>query len=258
VAVVSDPADEATATGGAPVVEQALLALELDVTARPLPAVPDRLEDLAPFLGVIVDDPAGFTPEERRALAAFVEGGGSLLLALGPHAASAPLGASLEPLVPHAVTWEATSARGVDPKTASSLFGESAASGADLDARKRAVIAGEDLSLFSSLLRWSDGAPLVARRALGRGEAWVVTLPFGVEASDLPLRPLFLALLDAWTAQARARASPRRTEAGTAWTFPGARSVEAEGPEGAVPVSREGSAPGAATEPRVVPAALGL
>jgi von Willebrand factor type A domain/Aerotolerance regulator N-terminal len=252
VAVISDAADETTATGGAPVVEQALSALELDVAARPLPAVPDRLEDLTPFLGVIVDDPPGFTPEERRALGSYVECGGALLLALGPHAASAPLGASLEPIVPHAVTWEPTASRGVDLKTASSLFGESAQSGADLDAARRAVFVGEDLSLLRSLLKWSDGAPLLARRALGRGEAWIVTLPFGVEASDLPLRPLFLALLDTWTTEARARTSPKRTDAGVAWTFPGAHTVEAEGPEGPVPVIREGA------EPRVVPALLGL
>jgi hypothetical protein len=252
VAVISDAADETTATGGAPVVEQALSALELDVAARPLPAVPDRLEDLTPFLGIIVDDPPGFTPEERRALGAYVEGGGALLLALGPHAASAPLGASLEPIVPHGVTWEPTASRGVDLKSKSSLFGESAQSGADLDAARRAVFVGEDLPLLRSLLKWSDGAPLLARRALGRGEAWIVTLPFGVEASDLPLRPLFLALLDTWTVEARARTSPKRTDAGVAWAFPGARTVEAEGPTGLVPVSREGA------EPRVVPALLGL
>jgi hypothetical protein len=259
VAVVSDPAEEATATGGAPVVEQALLALELEVAARPLPALPDRLEDLAPFLGVIVDDPPGFTPEERRALGAFVEGGGAVLLALGPHAASAPLGASLEPIVPHAVTWDPTSSRGVDAKTAASLFGESAASGADIEAARRAVFAGEDLGLFRSLLKWTDGAPLLARRSIGRGEAWIVTLPFSVETSDLPLRPLFLSLLDAWMTEARARSSPRRTDAGVAWSFPGARAVEAVGPDGPLSPSHDGPhAGGSGGEPRVVPATLGL
>jgi hypothetical protein len=251
VAVVSDAEDETTATGGAPVVEQALSALELDVAARPLPAVPDRLDDLTPFLGVIIDDPPGFTPEERRALGAFVEGGGAVLLALGPRAAGAPLGASLEPIVLHAVTWETTSSRGVDAKTASPLFAESAASGAELEASRRVVFAVEDLDLLGKLLAWTDGAPLLARRSLGRGEAWVVSLPFGVESSDLPLRPLFLAILDAFTLEARARTSPKRTEAGVAWSFPGARTVEAEGPEGPVVVSREGP------EPRVVPATLG-
>jgi hypothetical protein len=252
VAVIADGTAESTATGGAPIVEQALSALALEVAARPMPAVPDRVEDLAPFLGVIVDDPPGFTPEERRALGAFVEGGGSLLLALGPHAASAPLGASLEPIVTSAVTWEATSAPGLDPKTVDGIFAESAPSGLDLDAKKRAVLAREDARRFEPLLLWSDGLPLLARRRLGRGEAWIVTLPFGPDASDLPLRPLFLTLLDAWASEARARMSPRRTAAGVAWTFPNAHVVEVTGPEGVVPVSREGG------EPRVIPATLGI
>jgi hypothetical protein len=253
VAVIADAADEATAMGGAPIVEQALRALALDVTARPLPAVPDRVEDLSPFLGAIIDDPPGFTPEQRRALGAFVEGGGWLLLALGPHAASAPLGASLEPIVPHAVAWEPTSSRGVDPKTAAEAFVEAASSGIDLDAKKRAVLTLEDRNAFQTLLGWSDGPPLLGRRRAGRGEAWVVTLPFGTDASDLPLRPLFLALLDAWAAQARARVGPRRTPAGEAWTFPDARALVVTGPGGAVvPVSREG------VPPRVVPAAIGM
>jgi hypothetical protein len=252
VAVVADVADESTATGGAPIVEQALRALALDVAARPLPAVPDRVEDLSPFLGVIVDDPPGLTPEQRRALGAFVEGGGSLLLALGPHAASAPLGASLEPILPHAVTWEPTSARGVDPKTAADAFAEAAPSALNLEAKKRAVLALEDRGAFQTLLAWSDGLPLLGHRRLGRGEAWVTTLPFSTDVSDLPLRLLFLALLDAWTSEARARVAPRRTPAGETWTFPNAREVVVIGPDGNVPVSRAGA------QPQVVPGTLGL
>jgi hypothetical protein len=251
VAVIADAADESTVTGGGPIVEQALRALALEVTLRPLPAVPDRVEDLSPLLGAIIDDPPGFTPEQRRALSAFVEGGGSLLLALGPRAASAPLGASLEPILPHVVTWEPTASQGVDPKTAAPSLVESAMSGVDLDAKKRAVLAPEDRGTFEALLAWSDGAPFVARRRLGRGEAWIVTLPLGADASDLPLRPLFLALLDAWTAEARTRVAPRRTPAGVAWTFPDARAVLVTGPRGDVPVLREGG------PPRAVPGILG-
>jgi hypothetical protein len=252
VAVVVDATDESTVTGGAPIVEQALGALAMEVATRPLPAVPDRAEDLAPFLGVILDDPPGFTPEQRRALGAFVEGGGSLLLAVGPRSANAPLGASLEPIVSHTVAWTPTTARGVDVKTADGAFAEAAPSGLDLDAKMRSVLAPDDQSMFETLLAWSDGLPLLARRRIGRGEAWLVTLPFGAEASDLPLRPLFLSVLDAWTTGARARMSPRRTEAGVAWSFPGARIVEVDGPGGPVHVSREGP------EPRVLPAALGI
>jgi hypothetical protein len=252
VAVIVDANDESTATGGAPIVEQALGALALEVAARPLPAVPDRVEDLTPFLGVIVDDPPGLTPEERRALGAFVEGGGALMLALGPHAASAPLGASLEPMLGHGVAFSATTAHGVDLKTADGAFSESAPSGLDLDAKKRVVLSPDDQAAFQTLLAWSDGAPLLARRRIGRGDVWLVTLPFSADASDLPLRPLFLSILEAWATAARARMSPRRTEAGVAWSFPDARAIEVLGADGALTVSHEGN------EPKVTPATLGL
>lgn len=228
VAVVADAVDELAVTGGPPVVEQALAALELDIAVRPIPALPDRSEDLAPFAGAILDDPPGFTPEERRALGTFLEGGGAVLLALGPRAAAAPLGASLEPIIPHAILWGGTPVPGADASSAVGTLAESAQSLEDLAAKARATLAPEDVGGFEPLLKWGDGSILVAKRAIGRGEAWIVTLPFAIDASDLPVRPAFLALLDAWASEARARAAPRRTDVGVAWTFPGARSVEVE------------------------------
>src|SRR5262249_46638504 len=74
----------------------------------------------------------------------------------------------------------------------------------------------------------------------GRGEAWIMTLPFAVDASDLTLRPGFLAVLEEWFRSARERRAPRRTDAGATWLFPGVGSVAIEGPTGAVPVTREG------------------
>jgi hypothetical protein len=239
LAVVADSVDETVATGGAPIVEQALSALKLEVDMRPLPAFPDRAEDLAGDLGVLLDDPPGFTPEQRHALGAFLEGGGVVLVALGPHAAAAPLGASLEPVLGHGVTWGDTRSTGGDPASAVGQLAEPARSLADLGATRRATLAPEDAAAVESLVKWTDGAPLVARRAVGRGEAWVVTLPFSVEESDLALRPAFLALLDAWARAARERASPKRSDVGTAWTFPGSRTVGVLGPLGPIAVSRE-------------------
>jgi von Willebrand factor type A domain/Aerotolerance regulator N-terminal len=252
LAVVADSVDETVATGGAPIVEQALSALKLDVDMRPLPAFPDRAEDLAGDLGVLLDDPPCFTPEQRHALGAFLEGGGVVLVALGPHAAAAPLGASLEPVLVHGVTWGDTRSSGGDPASALGQLAEPARSLADLGATRRATLAPEDAAAVESLVKWTDGAPLVARRAVGRGEAWMVTLPFSVEESDLALRPAFLALLDAWARAARERASPKRSDVGTAWTFPGSRTVDVVGPQGPIPVSRE---QGAA---RAVPPRVGL
>jgi hypothetical protein len=239
IAVVADTVDETVATGGAPVVEQALSALKLDVDMRPLPVFPDRAEDLAGDLGVLLDDPPGFTPEQRHALGAFLDGGGMVLVALGPHAAAAPLGASLEPLLGHAVTWGETKATGGDPASALGQFAEPARSLADLGAARRTTLAPEDATTVDALVKWTDGAPLVARRVIGRGEAWLVTLPFSVDESDLALRPAFLALLDAWARAARERAAPKRSDVGTAWSFPGAHGVEAVGPRGPIAVSRD-------------------
>jgi hypothetical protein len=251
IAVVADVSDEAVATGGAPIVEQALSALKLDVDVHPLPAFPDRAEDLAGDLGVLLDDPPGLTPEQRHACSAFLEGGGVALLALGSHAAAAPLGASLEPVLSHAVTWSETKSPGADPASALGELAESARSLTDLGASRRAGLAPEDANALEPLVRWSDGAPLVAKRAVGRGEGWIVTLPFSVDASDLALRPAFLAVLDSWVRAARERSAPTRGTVGTTWKLAGARNVAVDGPAGPVPTTRdEGTI-------RVLPAQLG-
>ena len=232
VAVVVPTDSETAATGGAPVVEQALTALQLDVAVRPLPQIPDRTEDLAAFVGVLLDDPPGLTPEERHALGTFVDRGGVLLLALGPRSATPPLGASLEPFVAHPVAWEHTSSPGVDPASAEAPFLESAASLRELRAPRRAELDPTDVTAFSRLLSWKDHAPLVLRRTMGRGEIWAITLPFALDASDLPLRSAFLALLEAWVDAAHNRTVPKRTEVGATWSFPFAHAVTIQGPDG--------------------------
>jgi hypothetical protein len=239
LAVVGDRTEEALATGGAPVVEQALAALHVDMAVRPIPQVPDRREDTAPFAAIIVDDPPGFTPEQRRALGAFVDTGGALLVALGRRSAAAPLGANFEPLLGQAVGWDSAAAPGVDVASGATFFGEAASSLADLAPQGRARLAEQDVSTFEPLLKWSDGAPLLARRARGRGAIWLITLPFSVEASDLALRPGFLALLEAFVTEAKQRATPRRGPVGVPWAFAGAREVDVQGPAGPIPASRE-------------------
>ncbi len=239
IAVVADTGDEAAATGGAPIVEQALTALKLDVAVRPLPAVPERAEDFAPFLGMLMDDPPGLTPEQRHALDTFVQGGGVALVALGPHAAEAPLGATFEPILTRPIAWRTTSSTGGDPATAIGPIAESAGSLVDLSATHRAVLDSDDAKAFTPFVAWTDGAPLVARRSLGRGDAWITTLPFSVSASDLTLRPAFLSLLDAWVAEGRARAAPRRTDTGATWAFTGAHDVRIDGPAGVVSTTRD-------------------
>lgn len=240
LAVVGDRTDDAVTTGGAPAVEQALAALHVDMAVRPIPQAPDRREDTLPFAAMIVDDPPGFTPEQRHALAAFVDRGGVLVLALGRRSAAAPLGATFEPFLGHAVGFGPTPPNGgADPASGAPLLGEAAASLTELGAKGRATLASDDASAFEAVLKWSDGAPLVSRRARGRGEVWLTTLPFSVEASDFPLRPGFLSFLDAVVSDAKERSAPLRGDVGTPWAFAGALQVQAEGPIGRMLAARD-------------------
>ena len=246
LAIVADPSSETVVTGGSPVVEQAYAALHTELAMRPLPQLPDRLEDLAAFAGVVVDDPPGLTPEQRGALGAFLQRGGVALFALGPRAAQAPLGANFAPALAQAVTWgknpghvsgAASQADGADPKSAHALFAEAAPSLRDLAAPDRATLSPTDAPAFEALLAFSDGSPLVARRDVGAGVVWVVALPFSVNDSDLVLRPGFLSLLDAFADLARTRAARRRTEVGAPWLLrdeaAGARAtIAVKGPDG--------------------------
>ena len=233
LAVASDRGDDGVTTGGAPVVEQALSALHLDMAVRAIPQAPDRREDTAAFAAMIVDDPPGFTPEQRHALTAFVDRGGVLVLALGRRAAAAPLGATFAPFLTRAVGFGPAPARGADPSSGAPMLGEGAGTLQDLAAKGRATLESEDVTAFERVLAWTDGAPLVLRKARGRGAVWLTTLPFSVEASDLPLRPGFLSLLDAIASDARERSAPLRGDVGRAWTFAGARQVDGEAPSGA-------------------------
>ncbi|MGZ3454335.1 MAG: vWA domain-containing protein [Polyangiales bacterium] len=226
--------DEIVATGGAPVVERALVALQSGVPIRPLPSVPDRETDLASFAGLAVDDPAGLGPEQRAAVSAWVERGGVLFVALGPRSATPPLGSSLEPFVLRSTRWEkVTGPLGVDPKKAGPL-GEGVDPPADLAPKGRAILDREDEARFSVRSAFGSGAPLILSRAVGQGEVWLSTLPFAPDQSDLPVRPAFLALLDAFVARARDRGAGARLAVGESW------SVGAEGSLVVVPIDNEG------------------
>ncbi len=240
IGVVGDTVEEVTATGGAPVVEQALAALRTDLDVRPLADLPDKVADLHPYAGLVFDDPPGFTPEARRVIEDYLARGGVVLLALGPRASRAPLGAAFTPLLGAVPTWETVaSVRDTSVKPGEGPLGESAQSLTGLDPKGRAELADDDSRGYSRWLSWSDGPLFLGQREIGKGEAIVVTLPFALDQSDLPLRPGFLAILDAFVARARARLSPRRSEAGASITVTEAAVIK--GPSGVIGHVREGA-----------------
>ena len=210
--------DEVVATGGAPLLERALEALQSGATIRPLPSTPDRKVDLAPFAALAIDDPPGLAPEAREALDAWVDEGGVLLLAVGPRAASPPLGQSLAPFLQRPVRWEKVEGPlGVDPAHGGPL-GDGASLPTDLAPKGRAIFDREDVDRMLTAAAWKDGVPLLATRARGQGEAWLVNLPFAPETSDLPLRPAFLAMLSEFVERTRDRGAGARLEVGKSWT----------------------------------------
>lgn len=236
--IISSRRDESLATGGSPVVERALAALRLPLEMRPLPVLPDSADDLAAYAGLVLDDPAGLTPEERASVARFLASGRTLLLSLGPRAHAAPLGASFEPVFAGRVTYKPSPVNGADPASLVGPLAESKEGFADLAMQGRATLEERDLHDFDVLAKFQDGAPLVLRKTVGRGVVWVVTLPFSLDESDLPLRPGFLDLLQEFAEGARERGSFHRTHPGEAWFLRGASRVQGTDPLGRPIVAR--------------------
>jgi hypothetical protein len=210
--------DEIVATGGPPILERALEALDTGAAIRPLPSLPDRDVDLSSFAALALDDPPGFTPEERDALGKWVERGGVFLLALGPRAASPPLGQSLEPFLQRGVRWDRVSAPlGIDANKAGP-FSDGTTAPNDLAAKGRTIFDREDLEHVTTSAAWSDASPLLVTRSIGQGEAWIVGVPFAPDVSDLPLRPAFLAMLSDLVDRATDRGAGARLEIGKSWS----------------------------------------
>jgi hypothetical protein len=231
VSVLADDSRGGAATGGAPLIEQVLAALEREISLRPLSVVPDQAEDLERDALLILDDPAGLGPEARAALTSFAEHGGMAVALLGPRAEAGRLGATLEPFVIGPVRWERSpKAPGADTASLGWL-GTEAKSLTNLKPEGRALVDVGRQSGFRTTASWSDGAPLVLERELGRGLLTTVTLPSSITVSDFALRPGFVALLDHWLEAARRRRGLAQSVAGTSWTF-GTDRASIVGPEG--------------------------
>ncbi len=216
-AVVVDPANDRVPTGGAPLIEQAFRSLDLDVQLVPMASVPSQSEELTPLALLIVDDVEGFTPAERRDLGAWVERGGVLFLALGRHAAAAPLGSGFSPLLPAIVRWRVSPVKGLSRRD-DALFGDANDGLDDLAPSGRALLEVDSgVTDLETLVRWADDAPFVVLRRIGRGVALSMTIPLSSQESDFGLRPALFSLLERVVHEAQARAGTGRTLVGATW-----------------------------------------
>lgn len=225
--VVSDASSSRPPTGGAPMVEQVFSALDLHVQLRPLSTVPDRPEDLAGLSLLIVDDIPGLTPGQRRDVADWVEKGGVLLLTLGPSAAHAPLGSGFSPMLEGLVRWTKDAPKGVDQQS-DQFFGEAFEGLDDITPDGRAKLDLGPDNPFEVAAKWSDGAPFLLQKKLGRGQVSVLTLPFDPEKSDFTVRLGFLHFIHRLVTTARTLGGTARTTVGQTWTFDGFDRVKLE------------------------------
>jgi hypothetical protein len=167
----------------------------------------------------------------RNALSHWLARGGVGVAFLGPKAATAELGATLEPFAQHAVRWELTGQTSVDAASLGWLGNESE-SLTDLGNKSRTRFDPAELQDARQLARFADREPFLLERAPGHGLLLTFALPTSVSQSDFALRPAFLALLDHALTEARTRTGARRTLVGTPWSFPATSSVEITGPDG--------------------------
>jgi len=245
VLVAADVSNASAKTGGPPVLEQAVGALETSSALHPIALLPDDANEYRNNALLLLDDPGGITPEARSALTSFVERGGVAVAFLGPRVEQTPLGATLEPFVHGAVHWEAKEIG--DVNTASlAWLGPEASSLLDLKLRGRASLSTTDLLGGRVLAAFSDGQPFLTKRELGRGALYAVALPTSVEHGNFPLRPAFLALLDYFLDEARTRRGAAQSVAGSEWTFSLGSNVSIDGPSGVLAVHERARASGGA------------
>lgn len=148
---------------------------------------------------VILDDAGTPSAELARRLAAFVQGGGGLIVATGERGATASWPAALRELLPAAAgaTVDRTATRGGTMATldrthpALQLF-SAPRSGDFTSARVFRYRRAEPRADAAILARFDDGAPALLERTEGKGRVLLWTSTFDGVWNDLPVQPVFL------------------------------------------------------------------
>ncbi|MDX2055132.1 MAG: VWA domain-containing protein [Polyangiaceae bacterium] len=232
VGVVGDRTLGSVVTGGPPILEQVLGALEAKLVVHPLSNVPENDKELDAEDLLILDDPIAFTPEMRAALNAWLGRGKVAVGLFGPRVGNAQLGSNFEPFFRGGATWQ-------KPATSSGLLaaslawlGESSTSFAELAPQGEIIFPLEPTTEI--LGRWTSNNAFLLETRVGRGSALSVGLPASVDESDLALRPGFVALLDYFVDLALDKSGPHVSEVGHPWRLPADANPTVVGPSGAL------------------------
>lgn len=231
VATLADYTTARAATGGPPLVEQALSAFGGDLVLRPWTFLPDDDRAYNDVSLLVLDDPPAYGPEVRAALQKWILRGGIVLAWLGPRAVGESLGTSLSPIIEGAARWEPSPVDGFDAGSLKWL-GPAGATFSELHAKARLVL--DEALPQASIVRakWSDSRASLVERALGRGIVWAAGLPVSTEISDIGLRPGFLALFEHIIEATRRRGMSPIAAVGRAWKFDHDEKVQVDDPLG--------------------------
>ncbi len=231
VATLADYTIARAATGGPPLVEQALSAFGGDLVLRPWTVLPEDDRAYGDISLLILDDPPPFGPEARAVLQKWITRGGLAFAWLGQRAVGGALGASLSPFLEGSPKWEPTDVQGLDVADLQWL-GPTAKSFAELQPKARLLL-DESLAASSKVrARWSDFRAALVERPLGRGIVWTMGLPVTSENSEIGLRSGFLRLFEHLIEVSRKRGASPITVVGRAWRFDRDEGVQIRDPLG--------------------------
>jgi hypothetical protein len=148
---------------------------------------------------VILLNDAVINPALAQALVKFVEGGGGLVIAAGPHTEAGALNQALQSLLP-AKLEQTVSLRGdyvslSEVKTDHPIFEVFRQSGRLASARVFGYWRATPNEASTVIARFEDGSPALVEKSHGSGKALLYTSTFDAGWNDLPLSPLYLPLV---------------------------------------------------------------
>jgi hypothetical protein len=152
-----------------------------------------------PEYKVILLNDAALNPALAQALTKFVESGGGLVIAAGPHTEASALNSALPSLLPAKLD-SAVNLRGdyvslSDVKTDHPVFEVFRQSGRFASARVFSYWRSTPQEAATVLARFEDGSPALIERSHGSGNVLLFASTFDASWNDLPLSPLYLPLV---------------------------------------------------------------
>ncbi len=185
--------------------------------------------ELANYKVVLLND-AAVSNALAEALKKFVENGGGLVIAAGPHTEASAFNATLGAFAP-AQLENVNNLRGeyvtlADIKTEHPVFEVFRQSGRLASSRVFSYHRAVPVTAATTLARFEDGAPALIERTLGTGKVLLFTSTFDASWNDLPLSPLYLPLVRQMTRYLGEREERAWHTVGEAFAAPAAANRE--------------------------------